>query len=200
MKELSTTGRGIEEFRRQIRERLRRRVVGVIEELLEEEVEQVLGCGSYERAEARRGYRHGTELRRVTTEVGTREIRVPRARLFDGQASQEFRSEIEPRYARRTGEVDEAIVGTYLSGANSRRIRKALGPLLGDEHLSKSAVSRVVGRVKRHFEQWQERDLSEESYVIVFLDAFHLKVRLAKRVVSVPVLAALGVAAGGRDW
>ena len=56
----------------------------------------------------------------------------------------EFRSELLPRYARRTREVDEAILGTYLSGANSRRIRKALKPLLGEEHLSKSAVSRVV--------------------------------------------------------
>ena len=56
----------------------------------------------------------------------------------------EFRSELLPRYARRTREVDEAILGTYLSGANSRRICKALKPLLGEEHLSKSAVSRVV--------------------------------------------------------
>ena len=53
-----------------------------------------------------------------------------------------------PRYVRRTREVDEAILGTYLSGANSRRIRKALKPLLGEEHLSKSAVSRVVSRLK----------------------------------------------------
>ena len=41
-----------------------------------------------------------------------------------------FRSELLPRYARRTREVDEAILRTYLSGANSRRIRKALKPLL----------------------------------------------------------------------
>ena len=53
-----------------------------------------------------------------------------------------------PRYARRTREVDEALLGTYLSGANSRRIRKALKPLLGEEHLSKSAVSRVVSRAE----------------------------------------------------
>ena len=95
-----------------------------------------------------------------------------------------------PRYARRTREVDEAILGTYLSGANSRRIRKALKPLLGEEHLSKSAVSRVVSRLKERFEEWQNRALSEEVYAIVYLDGFHLKVRMAKRVISVPVLAA----------
>ena len=87
-----------------------------------------------------------------------------------------------PRYARRTREVDEAILGTYLSGANSRWIRKALKPLLGEEHLSKSAVSRVVSRLKERFEEWQNRALSEEVYAIVYLDGFHLKVRMAKRV------------------
>ena len=103
-----------------------------------------------------------------------------------------------PRYARRTREVDEAILGTYLSGANSRRIRKALKPLLGEEHLSKSAVSRVVSRLKECFEEWQNRDLSEEVYAIVYLDGFHMKVRMAKRVISVPVLAALGVTPDGQ--
>ncbi len=76
-------------------------------------------------------------------------------------------------------------------------IRKALKPLLGEEHLSKSAVSRVVSRLKERFEEWQNRALSEEVYAIVYLDGFHLKVRMAKRVISVPVLVALGVAPDG---
>jgi transposase-like protein len=102
-----------------------------------------------------------------------------------------------PRYARRTKVIDDAILGIYLAGANSRRIRKALEPLLGTAHLSKSAVSRVVARLKTLFESWNERDLSEERYAILYLDGFHLKVRLARRVVSVPVLAVLGVAEDG---
>ena len=63
-------------------------------------------------------------------------------------------------------------LATYMSGANSRRIRKALKPLLGDEHLSKSAVSRVVSRLKERFEEWQSRELSDGNYAIVFLDGF----------------------------
>ena len=42
--------------------------------MLEEEVDQALGCRSYERAEDRRGYRNGAETHRVTTSVGTREL------------------------------------------------------------------------------------------------------------------------------
>ena len=63
---------------------------------------------------------------------------------------------------------------------------------------SKSAVSRIVGRLKALFTSWQDRDLSTERYPIVFLDGFHLKVRVARRVVSVPVLAALGAAENGQ--
>src|SRR5207249_1982821 len=83
-------------------------------------------------------------------------------------------------------------------GINSRRIRTALKPLLGERHLSKSAVSRIVGRLKALFVSWQDRDLSAARYPIVFLDGFHLKVRVARRVVSVPVLAALGVTETGQ--
>jgi hypothetical protein len=92
--------------------------------------------------------------------------------------------------AAATQRRDEAILRCYLGGVNSRRIRTALKPLLGERHLSKSAVSRIVGRLKALFATWQGRDLSTEPYPIVFLDGFHLKVRVARRVVSVPVLAA----------
>ena len=116
----------VSEYREFVQLRLRKRVLEAIEVVLEEEVNQALGCGSYERAEDRRGYRNGAETRRVTMSVGTRELRVPRARVRDEETGEttEFRSELLPRYARRTREVDEAILGTYLSGANSRRIAK----------------------------------------------------------------------------
>ena len=118
----------VSEYREFVQLRLRKRVLEAIEIVLEEEVDQALGCRSYERAEDRCGYRNGAETRRVTTSVGTRELRVPRARVRDEETGEttEFRSELLPRYARWTREVDEAILGTYLSGTNSRRIRKAL--------------------------------------------------------------------------
>jgi transposase-like protein len=86
----------------------------------------------------------------------------------------------------------------YLSGANSRRIRSALAPLLQDGPLSKDAVSRLVGRLKDEFEQWRSRDLAEEQIRYLFLDGWYPKVRLGKRRVVVPVLVVLGVRADGR--
>jgi transposase-like protein len=198
VRKVTTTESEIVRFRQDIQSRLRQRVREAIETILDEELAEALGCEAYQRSEGRRGYRNGSEQRPLTTEVGTREVRVPRGRLQqDDGTTTEFRSELLPRYARRTKVIDEAILGIYLAGANSRRIRKALEPLLGTAHLSKSAVSRVVARLKALFASWNERDLSEERYAILYLDGFHLKVRLARRVVSVPVLAVLGVAEDG---
>ena len=196
MEKISTNE--LHELRLDVRKLLRKRILEAIEIVLEEEVAEALGVGRHQRGEGRQGYRNGVIERRVTTANGAQTLRVPRARLIESDgSSREFRSELLPRYQRRTREVDDAILGAYLAGANSRRIKKALGPLLGQEHLSRSAISRVVGRLKALFAQWRSRDLKDERYALIFLDGFHLKVRLAKRVISVPVLVAMGVAEDG---
>jgi transposase-like protein len=166
---------------------------------LRKELAAALASERHERTDRRRGYRNGAVERTLTTPDGTRTVTVPRGRIVGGDgATEEFHSQLLPRYARRTREIDDAILGCYLGGINSRRIRTALKPLLGERRLSKSAVSRIVARLKGLFAAWQDRDLSAERYAVIFLDGFHLKVRLAKRVVSVPVLAALGVAENGQ--
>jgi hypothetical protein len=86
----------------------------------------------------------------------------------------------------------------YLSGANSRRIRGALAPLLKGGPLSKDAVSRLVGRLKGDFEQWRSRDLADAQLRYLMADGWHPKVRLGKRRVTVPVLVILGVRADGQ--
>jgi len=198
MPKVTTRDAEVVQFHFDVQQRLRSRVREAIEIVLDEELTASLGTARYERNESRRGYRNGAETRTVTTGHGSQELHIPRGRLQQSDGSTtEFRSEVLPRYARRTQEVDEAILGVYLAGGNSRRIRKAMAPLLGENNLSKSAISRVVTRLKKLFAAWRIRDLSKENYPILFLDGFHLKVRLARRVVSVPVLAALGVAEDG---
>jgi putative transposase len=185
-------------LRQDVKAQLRRRVLEAIETVLAEEVAEAVGVGRHERAEHRQGYRNGTIERPVTTANGLQRIRVPRARIENSDGTtREFKSELLPRYQRRTRDVDDAILGAYLAGANTRRIKKALSPLIGEEHLSKSAISRVVGRLKVLFESWRTCDLSAQHFVIVFLDGFRLRVRLAKRVVSAPVLVAMGITEDG---
>ena len=59
------------------------------------------------------------------------ELSVPQARLAtEGDATQEWRSATLPRYARMTRQVEALIAGAYLSGTNTRRVKRALAALL----------------------------------------------------------------------
>jgi transposase-like protein len=181
-----------------LRDALSSKVREALEELLQVELDEVLGALRHERTGERRGYRNGSYERRLVTETGPTTLTVPRARIDDGSGkTREHESEIVPKYERRSRRVNEAIVACYLAGANTRRVRKALEPLLGSSQLSKSAISRVVTRLKARFDEWMERDLSQEGSLVLYLDALHLPVRLARRVVRVPVQAVIGVRESG---
>src|SRR5215469_15243193 len=100
---------GLDSIEAEIRERIR----GMIETIVDEELEAALGAGRSQRVGARTGYRHGARERQLTTSLGKTTIKLPRARLkgADG-AESEWRSRIIPRYQRRTERVDAALFGT----------------------------------------------------------------------------------------
>jgi putative transposase len=179
---------------------IRERIRGMIEAIVEAELESVLGASRSQRAgTARTGYRHGARERQLTTSLGKTTITLPRARLqgADG-ADSEWHSRIIRRYQRRTERVDGALLGAYLSGINTRRLRGALSPLLREAPLSKDAVSRLVGRLRDEFAAWSTRDLAAEEVCYLFLDGWYPRVRIGKKRARVPVLVVLGVCADGR--
>jgi len=183
-----------------LEELLRERIRGTIEIIVEQELEDALGAASSERVgEHRAGYRHGHRARTLSTSLGASTIALPRARIEaeDGRRH-EWRSQLIPRYQRRTERVDEAILGVYLSGTNTRRLRGALAPLLRGAPLSKDAVSRLVGRLREDFAAWAQRDLGDLKIRYLFLDGWYPRVRIGKKRVRVPVLVTLGVCADGR--
>jgi putative transposase len=177
---------------------IRERVREVIQTIVNEELEAALGASASTRVEGRQGYRHGTRPRTVTSSLGPTTIEMPRARLRSESGPREWRSKTVPRYQRRTARVDEAILGLYLAGANTRRVRGALAPLLRDAPMSKDAVSRLVGRLADDFNAWSERDLACEQIRYLLQDGWFPKVRIGKRRVVVPVLVSLGVKADGQ--
>jgi transposase-like protein len=179
-------------------EALRGKVREMIMTLAEAELAGVLAAGSYERREGRRGYRNGKRQRSISTGLGATVIELPRARIIEGERDKEWQSGLIARYQRRARSVDQALLGCYLSGANGRRIRGALSPLLRGAPLSKSAISRLVGRLEALFTQWRSRSLASEAVVFLYLDAIALRVRIANKVISVPVLVGLGVKEDGQ--
>ena len=177
---------------------IHQQVRAAVEQAVHEELAEVLGVELYERSEARRGERNGTKIRTLTGPTGPLELTLPRARLFTPGGSEEWASKLVPRYQRRVREVNESVLAAYLSGANTRRIAGALRPLLKAAPLSKSAVSRVVGTLKSELATWEKRSLADLEVAFLYLDAIALRVRLDKRVTSVPVLVALAVLADGQ--
>jgi len=167
-----------------------------IETAVHEELAIALGAGRYERQGERRGYRNGVRPRALTGPTGPLALTLPRATL--GATGREWRSTLVPRYQRRLGEINEAVIATYLAGGNQRRIRGALHPLLKAAPLSKSAVSRIVATLKEGLTTWSQRPLADVDLVYLYLDAVCVRVRSAGKVSSVPILTAVAVLADGR--
>ena len=191
-------GDGSEVWRQSLEALIRERARELIEQVLEQELDAALGVGRNQRSGGRAGYRHGHKPRRLALRSGVVALQVPRGRLAEAEGGErEWRSALLPRYRRSSPEVEQAVVGVYLAGGNTRRIRTALEPLLAGAALSKSTVSRLIGRLQADYERWQRRDLRPDQIVYVFLDAIYPKVRSAGKVLSLPVLVALGVKSNG---
>lgn len=182
-----------------IEDRLRANIRGTIEAVFNEELNGFLGRLRYGReAGAVKGYRHGNRDRQITGTFGTETISVPRARIADeaGKVS-EWRSKALPRYQRLTKTAEALIASVYLSGTNTRRVKRALFALFKGA-VSKDVVSRAWRKVKVDWDAWCARSLADEDIVRLILDGTVIKTRIDKKATNISVLAAIGVRRDGQ--
>ena len=188
---------------------LRDRAREFLQAMLEGELDEVLDRSRYARRAKRSadasermvgvpGHRHGHRPRTLLGTFGQLKIEVPRARLDtpDGKTT-EWKSQALRAYQRRTLAADALIAGCYLSGANTRRVRRALRALFGGA-VGKDTVSRVWRKVKSDWEAWNARSLAEEPIVRLILDGTVVRVRLDRQATSISLLVVLGVRADGQ--
>ena len=168
---------------------VRERIRGFIEALFEEELTAALGRGRRERAVgAAEGYRNGTRARQLLGSFGPVEVSVPRARMVAGDGStREWRSSALPRYARMTRQVEALIAGAYLSGTNTRRVKRALVALFAGA-VGKDVVSRTWRKLRADWDAWSRRDLAGEDIVRIILDGTVVRVRLDRKATSISLL------------
>ncbi len=178
---------------------IRDRVRGFIQELLEQELAAALGRARHERAAGEpKGYRNGTRERQLLGSFGPVELSVPRARMaVKGGGTQEWRSASLPRYARMTKQVEALIAGAYLSGTNTRRVKRALAALFGGA-VGKDVVSRTWRKVRTDWDAWNTRDLAREDIVRLILDGTVVRVRLDRKATNISLLVVLGVRRDGQ--
>ena len=163
---------------------------GVVQEVLEAEMEEHLGYDKYDVSEKKITYsRYGYSKKTIKSEIGEVEIDVPRDRAG------EFEAKIVPKYQRNVTGIEDKILSLYSRGMTTRDITDQIKELY-DVEISAEMVSNITNRILPMVAEWQNRPL-EKEYSFVFMDAIHYKVREEKQVVIKAAYVVLGVNMNG---
>jgi transposase-like protein len=176
----------VERERRSLDEIVRMGALSMLKAALEEEaryyverfIEEIDEEGR--RLVRRNGY---AQERSVVTGAGVLKVQAPRVddRRVDEQGNkQKFTSKILPPYMRKSPRVAETLPILYLRGLSTGDFIPALESLLGEDAsgLSASSIVRLTDEWKKEYEEFCQRDLSNEDYVYIWVDGVHFKVRL----------------------
>jgi transposase-like protein len=169
---------------------LRPLVQGLIQEILESEMSELLGADKSERTEQRSGYRSGYYTRNLVTRVGKLELRVPQDR--QGR----FNTEVFERYQRSEKALVSTLAEMYVQGVSTRKVKAVTEELCGHA-FSASTVSSINKKLDKELAVFSERGL-EQPYPYLILDARYEKVRIDGVIRSRAVLIALGINWEGR--
>ncbi len=182
----SPTWETLEAFARQSMQQL-------LQRMLEEEVDGVLGRGRYERrdvVDATTGYRNGFgKPRRLSLSSGTLTLRRPRVRGLE----ERFESRLLPAFKRRTEEVGRLLPELYLHGLAQGDFDLALRGLLGEgAPLSAPSIARLKAGWQAEYEVWRTRSVADLEVVYLWVDGIYVKAGLEKdKAAMLVVLAAL---------
>ena len=164
----------------------RRAVVKMLEERMRDRIDmhlkEIASRGESDR-------RNGKFSRHLLTELGDIELHVPRTRRMSGV-------EVVRAYARRARDIDRMILACFVLGLSTRKVSKALGPILG-EGVSPATVSRVAKSLDGAVAAFHARSL-KKRYRFLYLDGVVLKRRTGAGSVKRVVLVALGLSPEGK--
>jgi putative transposase len=145
----------------------------MLQSAMEEEVTTYLERDFYERTSSAKGSRNGSKPRAVKIGSGDIGIRMPQVRNAGGP----FHSQILPPRVTQMDEIQEIIPLLYMNGLSTRKVKKAVGKLIGKKGLSHQNVMRISGRIVEEFNVWKKRDISTLQVVYLILDGIRLGVR-----------------------
>ena len=164
----------------------------MLQALVDAEATAQIGAGPYEHTPSRTTQRNGTREKTISTTAGDLMVKIPKLR-----AGSFFPSLLAPR--RRIDVALYAVVmEAYVHGVSTRKVDDLVAALGVDAGISKSEVSRICSDLDAEVALFQGRELTEQAFPYVFVDATYCKARVAGRVVSQAVVIATGVSADGR--
>ena len=149
----------------------------LVQQALEQEQEDFLGRGHYERRrgkEARRGYRNGYEEAGLATAEGKVDVRVPQVR----GASSPYRSTLMEFLSGNSEALERLVVEMYARGLSTRDVEECFrDENTGELLISRSAVSEITDQLWEDYRAFCERDLSQIEVEYLFLDAVYESLR-----------------------
>lgn len=171
-----------------IQEALKDLLGDTIQEMLEAELDEHLGYGSYERSD-NPNYRNGTKPKKLRSSYGEIPIDVPQDRNGD------FEPKVVPKRHKDISDIEQKVISLYAKGLSTRQIADIVNDIYGFEP-SDGMISDITDKILPRIEEWQSRPLSE-VYPIVFIDCIHFSVRDDHIVKKLAAYVILGVNSEG---
>jgi transposase-like protein len=163
------------------------------QQALEQEQEDHLGRGRYERREEHhRGWRNGYEDAQLRIAEGAVPVRVPQVRDSDGP----YRSRLIEFLEGNSDVLERLVTEMYARGLSTRDVEDAFRDATGELVISRSAVSEITDRLWEDYVAFCSRDLSGTQCEYLFCDAVYESLR--RFGAREGVLAAWCVTADGR--
>jgi len=113
--------------------------------------------------------RNGSSPKRVTTEIGEVDLRVPRDRAGA------FEPVTVPKHRRRLDGLSGNVVSLYAKGLTTREIQAHLEEIHGTS-VSRETIPKITDEIAADMAVWQNRPL-EPVYPVLLIDAIAVKVR-----------------------
>lgn len=162
----------------------------LIEKMLDEEMSQHLGYEKYNAdSKSTSNSRNGKSQKTVRSSFGEIELDIPRDRQAD------FEPQIVKKHQRDISFFDDKIISMYAKGMTVRDIQCHILDMYGVD-VSPTFISNVTDKVIGLAKDWQCRTL-DKTYVIVYFDAIHYKVRHEGKVISKAAYTCLAIDTNG---
>ena len=152
---------------------LRMSLKALIVDILEEEVEEFINAGRYERGEGRRGRRNGYWTKRVKTAEGEVEVDVPRVR----ESEEPYRSKILEVIPERSERLVVWIIEGYGRGLSTRDLEEILRGEDGKPMLSRATISKVTEQMWEEYTAFMESNLEGYELEYLWLDGVYEPIR-----------------------
>lgn len=160
-----------------------------IETVLKAELDEHLSHDRYQESPDG-NYRNGTSKKTVKSRIGDIVLNIPRDR------NSSFSPMFVPKHERMVDGIEDAIIGLYARGMNTRDIEDQIRDIYKIE-ISETTISNITGRVIEYMKQWQNRPL-EPVYYVVWMDAISIKVRENGKVNNKSVYLIIGLNKDGK--